>query len=183
MASRAEQITVLVVDDDLDIRDTLETFVEKTGRRAVTADRASRALSILEMQQIDLVLLDLYLPGPHGQYVLNCMQSKRRWMPPTIVVSAYLTKDMVPQLIELGVDGIVAKPFTLTRLGEEIDRVLAEHAGGERFCTRCGKPYNLDEPDCPFCGFSGERKRACHSCHAEWPISCRYCGSCGHMLA
>jgi DNA-binding response OmpR family regulator len=171
--------TILIVENDQDIQDTLREFVEHMGHVALVADRASRGIKVIEGTPVDLLLLDIHMPGPHGHHMLTYLKNRNRRIPPTIVVSGYLDKELVPTLVRLGVSGIVAKPFNSQRLREEIDRVLGRASRGSRLCLRCGQPIQPGDQFCRGCGNEAALRQRCHRCDAEYEPEDRYCGGCG----
>ncbi len=103
--------TVLVVDNDRSVRETLCKVVEKMGYRAISVERATRAASVIVSSAVDAMLLDLHMPGPHGEDLLAHLKRKKVRIPPTIIVSGYLHEERIRPLLKFGVRGILAKPF------------------------------------------------------------------------
>jgi CheY-like chemotaxis protein len=77
---------VLVVDDDLDIVDYLQSFLEDNGYRVATASNADGALSMLEQFVPDVVLIDVLLPGRSGLDLLVSIRLDPRWKATRLVV-------------------------------------------------------------------------------------------------
>ena len=103
---------ILVVDDDPGNREMLVRRVEKQGYDVVTADDGLRALKILRSRTIDLVLLDLIMPGIDGYQVLSRMKadSKLRHIP-VIMISGLDQENGIARCIELGAEDYLSKPF------------------------------------------------------------------------
>ena len=125
------QKNVLIVDDDSGMREILSQVVEKVGYESMAVEGATRACQVIAQVQVDAILLDLHMPGPHGDQFLSFLKSQNVAIPPTIVVSGHLDLDSIEPLIELGVSGFIAKPFEVERLAEELGRVL-EGCGVDR---------------------------------------------------
>jgi len=174
--------TILIVENDQDIQYTLRKLIEHMGHVALVADRASRGIKVIESTPVDLLLLDIHMPGPHGHHMLTYLKNRNRPIPPTIVVSGYLDKDLVPMLIRMGVNGIMAKPFNSQRLREEIDRVLGRVSAGRRLCPRCGQAIPPSDQFCRSCGNESALRRKCPGCGAECDPEDRYCGGCGYKI-
>lgn len=170
---------ILIVENDQDIQDMLRALIEHMGHVALVADRASRGIKVIESTPVDLLLLDIHMPGPHGHHMLSYLKNRNKRVPPTIVVSGYLDKELVPVLIRLGVNGILAKPFNSQRLREEIDRVLGRVSKGRRLCPRCNQPLQPEDQSCGSCGNEVALRQKCHRCDAEYGPEDRYCGGCG----
>jgi len=124
-----DALAVLIVDNDAAIRRILTKIVESMGLRAVTVERATRALQVLDEQPIAAMLLDLHMPGPHGDDLLRLLRKREQRdgaaTPPVIVVSGYLQRERLRGLLRLGVQAVVAKPFDLSRVERELQRALA----------------------------------------------------------
>jgi len=69
---------ILIADDDPSIRQTIEVIVESAGMRVLTASSGEEALEICNRQSVDLVLLDVQLPGINGLQVLSQRGRPRR---------------------------------------------------------------------------------------------------------
>ena len=172
--------TVLIVDNDKDVRDTMRRVVEEMGYEAITVERATRAISIITDGQVDAILLDLHMPGPHGDDLLAHLKRKSIPIPPTIIVSGYLRQERIGPLIQFGVSGILTKPFEVKRLMDELRRVL-EYEPGRRyvFCPRCRARPGADDRFCRACGLSLDRDLTCPACGAAFDPGDRFCGGCG----
>ena len=77
----------------------------------------------MERLRVDLVLLDIHMQGASGLDLLKVMR-RRHLTIPTIIISGFVTETIAAQLAQFGVAGIVAKPFTPSRIMEEIGKVL-----------------------------------------------------------
>ncbi len=176
--------TVLIVDNDKTVRDTIQRIVERMGYRSLSVERATRAASAIVEEQIDAMLLDLHMPGPHGDHLLAHLKRRNLPIPPTIIVSGYLHEDRIGPLIELGICGIIAKPFEVKRLMDELRRVLeGEEVSRFRYCPQCGTPSQSDDHFCRQCGGALQRELTCSECAEPYDPGDRFCGSCGFDLA
>ncbi|CAN2536280.1 Transcriptional+regulatory+protein+OmpR [Methylocapsa aurea] len=124
---------ILIVEDDLDIRDLLTSFLEEKGFVTSACASAEKAKPILSRGDVDLVLLDVMLPGVDG---FELCRSLRSTDGPRIIMLTALNEavDKVVGL-ELGADDYVSKPFDLRELLARIRAVLrrpALSAGGRR---------------------------------------------------
>lgn len=79
--------TVLIIDDDQMIRKTIGDKLESAGFGVLEAGNGEEALRIATLQQIDLILLDLLMPGMHGTDVLNRLQSTGKGTIPVIILT------------------------------------------------------------------------------------------------
>ena len=109
---------ILVVEDNENTRRLLETILRSSGYEVIPAPDAEEGLRILEGSTVDLVLLDLFLPGKDGiQFLRHRAEMDAERQPPVIVVSATEDMDTLrPQLRELGAKMALRKPFDVQEL-------------------------------------------------------------------
>lgn len=113
---------ILLVDDDPNIRQLVNLYLEKEGFEVNMADRGDTALKAFQASQPDLMLLDVMLPGMDGWQVLR--EVRKTSNAPIIMLTAKdETFDKVLGL-ELGADDYVAKPFDMKELVARIKAVL-----------------------------------------------------------
>ena len=118
----ARPLRLLVVEDDADMRSMITEIVSSLGYSVAEVDKAKEAISLIERGAVDIMLLDLNMPGVGGMDVLKVI--RRRHLPtPVIIVSGYISQEAVTQLSKLNVQGMVAKPFKKDRIASEIQRV------------------------------------------------------------
>ena len=112
--------TVLVVDDDEDIRDTLREVLERRRHHVLLAHDGVDALACLRGVQVDAIVLDLAMPGMDGWRFLDHRQEDPRLTSiPVIVVTAY--RDQHPER-DPRVAEVVWKPFSATAIVAAIRR-------------------------------------------------------------
>lgn len=181
--NKAARKTILVIDNDATVRQALVKMVEMVGHQTIALDRATGAASILLRRAVDAMLLDLHMPGPHGQDLLRYLKKKNISIPPTIVVSGYIQQEAIGELIKLGVVGIIAKPFDPKRLQDELGRVLEGREEHGFFCPHCGIPTRQADRFCRQCGANLESQSSCPQCQTPHRPGDRFCGECGAKLA
>lgn len=116
---------ILIVEDEEDIAETLRIHLEREGYRAVAARSGEEALLTLNRMTVDLVLLDLMLPGIDGLEVCRAIKRNPAWTRiPVIIVSARGEDADVVAALELGAEDYVTKPFSLRVLVARIRSVL-----------------------------------------------------------
>jgi CheY-like chemotaxis protein len=121
----SQKQTILVVEDNENTSRLLETILRSAGYEVTRAPDAEEGLRILEGEApVDLILLDLFLPGADGMQFLRLradMDPDRQ--PPVIVVSATEDMDTLrPQLRELGAKLALRKPFDVQELLDGVSR-------------------------------------------------------------
>lgn len=103
---------ILVVDDNASNRDLLSRRLQRQGHTVLQAEDGATALAKVELEALDLVLLDLMMPGISGFEVLTMLKGDPRFRDlPIIMISALTELDAVVRCIEAGADDYLAKPF------------------------------------------------------------------------
>ncbi|HEX3005231.1 MAG TPA: response regulator transcription factor [Angustibacter sp.] len=115
--------TVLVVEDDRDIREVVRRYLERAGFAVLTTASGVEALRLLGDAAVDLVVLDLGLPDLDGTEVLREARQSRRT--PVVVLTARSAVDDRIRGLQLGADDYVAKPFSPTELVLRVSAVLS----------------------------------------------------------
>ena len=103
---------ILVVDDNVSNRDLLSRRLQRQGHTVLQAEDGTIALAMVEKEALDLVLLDLMMPGISGYDVLTLLKGDPRFREiPVIMISALTELDSIVRCIEAGADDYLAKPF------------------------------------------------------------------------
>lgn len=126
-----KDLRILVVEDDAAINRVVCSYLEKRGAACTAAFSGTEGLLRLESESFDLLITDLMLPGAAGEDVVATAVAARL---PVIVLSARATVADRVDLLQLGADDYLVKPFDLEELGARIEAVLRRygaHAGGE----------------------------------------------------
>jgi DNA-binding response OmpR family regulator len=118
--------TILVVDDEKTLRDTLEYNLRREGYRVVSAADGSEAIRIAYAERPDLIILDIMLPGLSGYDV--CRAIRKELDMPILMLSA--REDEIDKVLglELGADDYLTKPFSLRELLARV-RAMLRRAG------------------------------------------------------
>ena len=126
----SERPHVLIVDDDREIRGLLGQYLEKHDFRTTTVADGREMRRILERSHVDLLVLDLMLPGEDGLSL--CRELRSRSQLPIIMLTA--RGEDVDRIVglELGADDYVAKPFNPRELLGRIKAVLRRSAHAPR---------------------------------------------------
>src|SRR5579862_222615 len=116
---------ILIVDDEIEIVRALQRSLTGHGHEAMTADSGEKALDIIAQRNVDLLLLDLALPGMSGLNV--CQHIREQSDLPIIVISAKDKERDKVQALDLGADDYVSKPFGINEVLARI-RVALRHS-------------------------------------------------------
>ena len=123
--------TILIVDDEPDIREVLEEYLGARGYTALGADSANAARAIAARTPVDLALLDIHMPGEDG---LSLARHFRERYARTAIVMLTSSGAVVDRIVglEMGADDYVAKPFDPRELLARIKSVLRRTAFARR---------------------------------------------------
>lgn len=113
---------ILIVEDDEEISSLLGEYLSDRGHETVSAYDGLHALDIIREKQIDLVLLDIMLPFKSGDTVLT--EIRNRFTLPVIILSAKGTTQNKVELLHLGADDYVTKPFDLEEVLARVESNL-----------------------------------------------------------
>lgn len=103
--------TILVVEDNIDVHNLIKELLEKEQYKVLDAYSGTESIMILEKQEVDLILLDLMLPGLNGEEIIKQIKNI-----PIIVISAKISpEDKVNALLE-GANDYITKPFNKEEL-------------------------------------------------------------------
>ena len=117
--------TILIVEDDKDIHELLQKILKINGYITKSAYSGTEAL-LLHDRDVDLILLDLMLPGKSGEEIIGSLKKIKNV--PVIVISALHDIDTKLDLFRLGADDYVTKPFHNEELLARIQVHLKHHS-------------------------------------------------------
>lgn len=114
--------TILVVDDEIRLRDMLRVYLEKEGYRVVEAGNGREALYVARYEKPDLIILDLMMPELGGYDFMRTYRKEAET--PVIMLTAKIEETDKVIGLELGADDYVAKPFGISELIARVRAVL-----------------------------------------------------------
>ena len=125
--------TVLIVDDDAALRETLRRIVESIGYATTCAEDAQSAITSIGAQAPDIIITDIYMPAADGFELLNWLRAQAIDIPVIAMSGSGSGEyDQLSVAEHLGAAAVIDKPFRQSKLVETIDRVLAGRAAPAR---------------------------------------------------
>ena len=122
MADAENVHTILVVEDDTDVRESIREVLEDAGYHVATAANGKEGLDRLERARPSLILLDLMMPVMSGPELLAILQQRGSDVP-VVVVSAYCDHADA----STGVSGFISKPVRLQKLLDTVREYVPSH--------------------------------------------------------
>ena len=120
---------ILIVEDDFDIQDLLQNFLQEAGYQTAVAKDGLEAVSMFSKEGFDLILLDIMLPKIDGFTV--CELIRRQSQIPIIMLTALSGEEEQIRGLDLQVDDYITKPFSMPVLVRKIGAVLRRSRRGQ----------------------------------------------------
>jgi len=132
---------ILVVDDELGIRDLLSEILNDEGHTVELAENAAQARAARQSGSPDLVLLDIWMPDTDGVTLLKEWRGSGQLTMPVIMMSGHATIDTAVEATRIGAQSFLEKPITLQKLLKAVDQALAREASsGRKFAAEPVEP-------------------------------------------
>jgi len=123
---------IMVVDNEPDIVDLTRTVLELGGYNVVTAYSGEECLRLLEKEKVDLVLLDIMMPGMSGWDVFNRINKKSTNIKVAFMSVLEISDRRKQVLLEEGLADYIMKPFDKDTLLDRVDKILQEKEEEEK---------------------------------------------------
>ena len=117
--------TILVVDDELGIRDLLSEILNDEGHTVELAENAAQARAVRAIMRPDLVLLDIWMPDTDGVSLLKEWAANGLLTMPVIMMSGHATIDTAVEATRIGATAFLEKPITLQKLLKSVELGLS----------------------------------------------------------
>lgn len=117
---------ILVVDDELGIRDLLSEILNDEGHQVEVAENAAQARAARQKERPDLVLLDIWMPDTDGVTLLKEWSSSGLLTMPVIMMSGHATIDTAVEATKIGAMAFLEKPITLQKLLKAVEQGLVK---------------------------------------------------------
>ena len=118
------QKTVLLVDDDNEIIESMRTVLEAKGYRVMIARDGNAGLTVAERENPDLLILDMMMPKKSGFLVLEKLKGRPGGLIPTIMITGNEGSRHRVYAEMLGVRDYIRKPFAMEKLVKSIEQIL-----------------------------------------------------------
>jgi two-component system response regulator FlrC len=122
-SNKSMGVRVLIVDDDIDLRETVVRLLGRFGYSCLTASSGAEATQAIEAESPDLVVTDLHMPGIDGVAVARCARAHSPPIP-VVLLTVYPMRVGHPQVQEAGATIHLAKPFANRDLVHAVQRAL-----------------------------------------------------------
>ncbi len=124
-----QQKTILIIDDEPEIRNLMEEILSEEGYKTFSAEGAQKAEQIIAAHQIDLVYLDIWMPGTDGVDLLKKLTKTNNLKVPIIMISGHATIKTAVETTRLGAFDFIEKPLSIEKLLTSAEKALS--AGDE----------------------------------------------------
>ncbi|MCQ6559839.1 response regulator transcription factor [Paenibacillus mendelii] len=126
--------TILVVDDEVKIRDVVVSYLKREGFRALEAAAGREALHMLQRQSVDLIILDLMLPDMDGELV--CQRIRTINSVPILMLTAKASENNRIKGLSMGADDYLTKPFDPREVVARVRAILRRTDDGHLLADR-----------------------------------------------
>ena len=131
---------ILVVDDELGIRDLLSEILNDEGHTVELAENAAQARAARQRMRPDLVLLDIWMPDTDGVTLLKEWSTTGLLTMPVIMMSGHATIETAVEATKIGAHSFLEKPITMQKLLKAVEAGLARNAGPAAAAVPLRKP-------------------------------------------
>ncbi|MFK4440519.1 DNA-binding NtrC family response regulator [Caballeronia udeis] len=132
--------TILVVDDEMGIRELLSEILSDEGHVVETAENAQHAREYRLRQAPDLVLLDIWMPDTDGVTLLKEWAAQGKLTMPVIMMSGHATIDTAVEATKIGALNFLEKPIALQKLLKAVEQGLARGTAAAPIANAATRP-------------------------------------------
>lgn len=123
--------TVLVIDDNADLRDMMRDMLALKQHQVVTATNGKDGLNMVRTRKPDVIFCDIAMPQMDGFEVFHAIQADTELAgTPFVFLTASITSNEEKRIIETGAHGLLTKPYRITELFALLDKILTDSSGG-----------------------------------------------------
>jgi excisionase family DNA binding protein len=117
------RVNILVVDDEEVVRQFMGSALQGPQRQILTASSGEEALDLAKQHDVDLVLLDLIMPGISGVETFRQLHALRPELP-VVIVTGYPDSDLMSRALEIGPFTMINKPIDINQLQKVVDVIV-----------------------------------------------------------
>lgn len=122
---------VLVVDDEKNITIVIQAMLEKAGYEVIASNQSVAAMELLDSEEFDAVVTDLYMPGPGGMELLaHCQRNHPRL--PVVMITAFGTVEAAVSALKSGAFDFITKPFEQAELLQVVAKAVSTYKEREK---------------------------------------------------
>ena len=126
------QITILIVEDDQDLRESLAAALRDEGYHMLSAQDADEAIASVKAHKVNIVFMDICLPDMNGVKVYKAIK-KIQPAATTVMMTGFFVQDLVDAAISAGAYDVLYKPFTM----DDILKVIGKIRNAPQRGTTC----------------------------------------------
>jgi len=117
--------TILIIDDEPEIRALTRMMLERAGYEVLEAANGEHGLELLDKDRVDMVLLDVAMPGMNGWVVCEKIKADEKLRNiPVVMFTVFGSEEDVTQGKKCGADAYIKKPFDMKELLRIVDKLL-----------------------------------------------------------
>jgi len=131
---------VLIVEDSLEFASTLLDFFKMEGHNTEHSENLSTAETFLGISKFDIILLDIMLPDGDGRIFLKKIRKTNNNTPVIIMTAKSEVSDKI-DLLDIGADDYITKPFDFSELDARCRAVLRRHKGQDQLCLKYNNTF------------------------------------------
>lgn len=128
--------TILVVDDEADLREIVASELEFMGALVTQAENVSEAKQVLKSKRMDLIISDIRMPGGTGIDLLRFIKEQNIKIPPTILITGF-ADITIEDALNSGAEALLNKPFKLEELFQVAIRLTSTEEKRYSFSSNC----------------------------------------------
>ena len=119
-----DDITILIVDDDVTNRLVLRALLKESGFKTLEADNGKKAVAAVDEHHVDIILMDVMMPVMDGYEATRIIKSNHENFIPIIFLTAMTDEAALAECINVGGDDFLTKPYNHMLLRAKIDSML-----------------------------------------------------------
>lgn len=125
--NRLKGMSILLIDDDEWIRDSLGIFFENEGCTLLSFETAEEGIALLDKQSCEIIIVDYRLPGMNGlEFFKRIKGTYSKSI--KILITAYGSDEVLKEAMNIGVHDLIKKPITTRKIEESLSRLFMKQA-------------------------------------------------------